>query len=101
MGAVADTDRTAAFLRELGVRGSTGERAVGTLTRRELLVLGLVAEGLFNSEIAERLFISTKTVGHHVSDILPKLGVRSRTEAAAYAMEHLQQRQRDKATADA
>jgi len=99
MGAVADADRTAAFLRELGVRGRTGERAAGTLTRRELQVLGLVAEGLSNPEIAERLFISTKTAGHHVSNILLKLGVRSRTEAAAYAMVHLARTQRNEATA--
>ena len=89
MGAVADADRAAAFLRELGVRGRTGPRDIGTLTRREQQVLRLVAEGLSNPEIAERLYISTKTAGHHVSNILLKLGVRSRTEAAAYAMLHL------------
>jgi DNA-binding NarL/FixJ family response regulator len=89
MAAAADADRAAAFLRELGVRGRTGPRDIGTLTQRELQVLRLVAEGLSNPEIAERLFISTKTAGHHVSNILLKLGVRSRTEAAAYAMLHL------------
>jgi DNA-binding CsgD family transcriptional regulator len=89
MGAATDADRCAAFLRELGVRGRTGPREIGTLTRRELQVLQLVAEGLSNPEIGERLFISTKTAGHHVSSILWKLGVCSRTEAAAYAMLHL------------
>jgi DNA-binding NarL/FixJ family response regulator len=49
-------------------------------------VLRLVAQGLTNAEIADRLFISTKTAGNHVSAILAKLGVRSRTEAAAHSL---------------
>jgi DNA-binding NarL/FixJ family response regulator len=101
MGAAADADRAAAFLRELGVRGRTGPRDIGTLTQRERQVLRLVAEGLSNPEIAERLFISTKTAGHHVSNILLKLGVRSRTEAAAYAMLHLPRTEPDVATSEA
>jgi DNA-binding NarL/FixJ family response regulator len=48
-------------------------------------VLALVAEGLRNADIAERLFLSEKTVGHHVSSILRKLGVRTRGEAGAEA----------------
>lgn len=86
MGATADADRAAAFLRELGDRGRTGPRDVGVLSRREEQVLRLVAEGLSNPEIAERLVISRKTAGHHVSSILTKLGLRSRTEATAYAL---------------
>ena len=56
------------------------------LTDREREVLGLVAEGLTNGEIARRLFISTKTASVHVSNILAKLGVASRTEAATAAL---------------
>jgi len=89
MGASAEADRAAAFLRELGVRGRTGPRGVGLLSQREKDVLALVTDGLSNAEIAERLFISQKTAGNHVSNILTKLGVRSRTEAAAFALLHL------------
>jgi DNA-binding CsgD family transcriptional regulator len=53
-----------------------------TLTPREQQVLALVAEGLTNGQIAERLFISAKTASVHVSAILRKLGVSTRTEAA-------------------
>jgi len=45
----------------------------------------LLAQGLTNPEIAERLYLSPRTVGHHVSSILRKLGLRSRAEATAYA----------------
>ena len=88
MGATWEADQAAAFLRELGVKGRTGPRDGAVLSRREHEVLGLVVDGLSNAEIAERLFISVKTAGHHVSNILTKLGVRSRTEATAYALLH-------------
>jgi DNA-binding CsgD family transcriptional regulator len=55
------------------------------LTARETDVLRLVAEGLSNGQIGARLYITTKTVSVHVSNILAKLGVSSRTEAAAVA----------------
>jgi len=49
-------------------------------------VLALVAQGLHNADVAERLFVSTKTVDHHVSAILRKLSVRTRGEASAEAV---------------
>jgi len=55
------------------------------LTSREQQVLELVAEGLSNGQIAERLYISRKTVSVHVSAILRKLGAASRTEAVRLA----------------
>jgi len=56
-----------------------------TLTPREAEILALVAEGRSNGEIGRQLFISTKTVSVHVSNILGKLGAAGRTEAAAIA----------------
>ena len=55
------------------------------LTTREQEILGLVAQGRSNGEIGRQLFISTKTVSVHVSNILAKLGAAGRTEAAAIA----------------
>ena len=57
----------------------------GVLTPRELEVLGLLAEGLNQTEIAKRLVVSPKTIGKHIERILKKLGVRSRAEAVAKA----------------
>jgi DNA-binding NarL/FixJ family response regulator len=55
------------------------------LTQREVEVLALVAAGLRNAEIAERLYLTPKTVSHHLSAIYAKLGVASRFEAAQAA----------------
>lgn len=58
------------------------------LTMRELEVLALVAQGKSNGQIGESLSLSEKTVGHHVSAILGKLGMSNRTEAANFALKH-------------
>lgn len=56
------------------------------LTARESVILKLVAQGLFNHEIAERLVISERTVGNHIGNILSKLHLANRTQAALYAL---------------
>ncbi len=74
-----------------GSRTSTQSNPLG-LTQREAEVLALLAEGLRNSVIAKQLFVSTKTVDHHVSAILTKLGVPSRAEAVAMARKQADKR---------
>jgi DNA-binding NarL/FixJ family response regulator len=69
---------------DLGVR-LPAERGLAGLTPRELEVLRLLVEGRSNRQIAEQLFISGKTASVHVTNILTKLGVHSRLEAAARA----------------
>jgi len=86
LGAGRDADAAAALLRDLGIKAArTGPKNVGRLTKREQEVLALLGEGLSNPEIARRLFLSRKTVEHHVARILSKLGLRGRAEAAALA----------------
>jgi DNA-binding CsgD family transcriptional regulator len=87
LGAAYHADRTAAVLRRLGAAdGRSWPKGSGELTKREREVLSLLAEGLSNAEIAERLVISRRTAEHHVASVLAKLGLRSRAEAAAYAL---------------
>jgi DNA-binding CsgD family transcriptional regulator len=88
LGATSLADEAAALVRAMGGPARTGRKAIGLLSKRELEVLRLLGEGLTNAEIAARLFISTKTAGHHVSSILAKLHVSNRTEAAAVALRH-------------
>ena len=91
LGAGAAAARVTQALRRRGVRGiRTGPRSAAReneagLTARELEVLELVAEGMRNADIAERLVVSRKTIDHHVSAILGKLGAASRTQAVAEA----------------
>ncbi len=64
------------------------ETHAGGLTDREMEVLRLVAQGMKNPEIAKLLYISRKTVEHHLSHIYNKLDVSCRTSAVAFAMQH-------------
>lgn len=88
VGAPRDADAATHLLRRLGAGGRSRARSDGVLTARQREVLGLLAEGLSNAEIAERLYISHRTVEHHVSAILSALQLKSRAEAAAHAVRH-------------
>jgi DNA-binding CsgD family transcriptional regulator len=89
LGAVPHADRLRSELRKRGVhsipRPLSTRSAPGGLTPRQLEVVDLLAEGLSNPEIADRLFISARTVDHHVAAILSKLAVGSRGEAVEAA----------------
>jgi DNA-binding CsgD family transcriptional regulator len=95
-GGAVDAERAKAPVEEAPSIGASAARtAVGpgpgglgrgpALSARELEVLRLVADGRTNGEIAERLFITRKTAGVHVTHILDKLGVSNRVEAAMIA----------------
>ena len=93
LGAEPAAERLRQKLRATGVRGiprgprpTTKENPAG-LTSRQMEVLSLLSEGCSNAEIAERLFISAKTVDHHVSAILAKLDARTRAEAVSIALQ--------------
>lgn len=90
LGAVAASSLIKQKMREKGIkkipkgpRQSTRTNPAG-LTGRQVDVLKLLTNGMTNSEIASNLFISPKTVDHHISAILSKLNLHTRTEAAAY-----------------
>jgi DNA-binding CsgD family transcriptional regulator len=88
LGASHDADATRQLLRSAGVASPPppGKQQHAELTVREAEVLALLAHGLTNRELAARLVISEKTAEHHVRQILAKLGLRSRAEAAAFAV---------------
>jgi len=88
-----DRSTTASLLAELAqgprLKATTPDEArVDTLTPRERDVIGLVAEGLRNRDIAERLCISEATVRHHLTSVFTKLAVSDRLALAVYAMRH-------------
>ena len=85
--------RIRTVLRRVGKTGPTPVRSDGPavdpdLTPRELEVLRLLADGLTQAEIAERLVISPRTVGTHIQNLLGKLSVHSRAQAVAFAHRH-------------
>jgi two-component system nitrate/nitrite response regulator NarL len=81
-----DPDELLARVRRLLPPPLAGGETTRKLTRRELDVISLLVEGLSQPEIAEKLFISPKTVGKHIEHILVKLGVHSRAQAVARAV---------------
>jgi len=80
------TDRVFAKIRE--ARRQERANAFADLTKREMRILARIAEGQTNREIGEGLHLSEKTVRNYVSEILSKLGLTSRAQAAAYAGRH-------------
>ncbi len=87
-GTTLDPISSAAVVQQIrrGNVVSEEDRLAQQLTERELRVLDLIADGMTNREIGEALFLSEKTVKHHVSDILSKLGLTRRVEAAGFAI---------------
>lgn len=86
-GSTLDPNSAAAVINQIRQSSllSEEDRKAQVLNERELSVLDLIAEGLTNAEIGERLYLSEKTVKHHVSDILGKLGLTRRVHAATFA----------------
>ena len=68
--------------------GTSPAEDITKLTQRERAVIALIAEGLKNKQIAERMFISETTVSHHLTSIFTKLGVTDRLELVIYAFAH-------------
>lgn len=86
LGAARDVARATDLLK--GLRPSSGSAAKPELTARQLEILRLVAQGLSNPEIAQRLRLSEHTVKRHVANLLTRLGLPSRAAAVAYAAQH-------------
>lgn len=91
LGASAAVELTKQKMRAMGLRSiprgpiNTTRKNPAGLTTRQFEILKLLGDGMSNSDIGHKLFISPKTVDHHISAIFEKLGVHSRLEAAAYA----------------
>jgi HD-GYP domain-containing protein (c-di-GMP phosphodiesterase class II)/DNA-binding CsgD family transcriptional regulator len=83
-----DADAAAAVIEAVGLPRGHRRPRPADLTERQVEVLRLVSRGLSNSEIAERLVLSRRTVEHHVQDIYLKIGVSTRAGAAMFAMQH-------------
>lgn len=75
------------LLKGIAQRSRDGDKGEETLTERELVVLRLVAKGASNQQIAEELVLSVNTVKSHLRNILDKLQLENRTQAATYALE--------------
>jgi DNA-binding CsgD family transcriptional regulator len=97
-GATADLARVRARLRDLGIRRRHWETSSGkpvdgweSLTDTERAVAGVIAEGLTNQQAADRLYISTHTVAHHLRQAFRKLSIGSRVELARIVVEQSQQ----------
>ena len=93
LGATWDAGRVRGRLRELGVRrrlvaAEPETNGWAAMTSSELAVAQLVAEGLTNREVAERLFVSPHTVNSHLRHVFAKLGINSRVELARLARDH-------------
>jgi DNA-binding NarL/FixJ family response regulator len=91
-GSYLNAEITAAMVQQMDTPGKTAPISfpdiIEPLTAREVKVLEFIGQGLGNREIAEKLFLSETTVKTHVANILQKLQVKSRTQAALYFKEH-------------
>jgi two-component system response regulator DevR len=92
-----DPTVTARVLERLRVPQAPDE-SLGSLTDQERRILDLIAEGLTNRQIGERMFLAEKTVKNYVSNVLMKLGMSRRSEAAAYAARLAERHRRDEPT---
>ncbi|WP_024805611.1 response regulator transcription factor [Nocardia sp. BMG51109] len=84
-GSLLDSRATAAVMAALRAQAGWQDGPLGELTDRERTVLGLLGRGLTNRQIAQRMFLSEKTIKNYVSRVLRKLEVQGRTEAAVLA----------------
>lgn len=87
-----DPTATARLLERL--RGGSGDEKLAQLTAQERRILELLADGLTNRQIAEQMFLAEKTVKNYVSNLLTKMGMKRRTEAAVYAARLAERRER-------